>query len=1795
MKKKLSLKAKILLSISILTAGSSIAIGSMFAYANNSDEVNGSYLKINENEFKNDYSKIYDDSRTLIPEISILDPLKKIQVATISDSDFSQYSFAGESEVYNFDNFFKEYFNRYNESFILEVKYGSFSFYDEYVLAVKPKQFINFTKWFIENVAWGPDLLTLDSFRIVPGVEQNGNAITLGAHSTVHKEVSEIKFFPDAFFGSMPIYSILSGSGNSDDSLTYSLFKTVQNKDTIEDFLKSIPLASSLKNSLAIEHNNAFWSLSIPSRIIGKHFKIYPSVGNNIRRGEGTIIFDNSLTKEEFDKYKVSHNLDSKLNYEDLIDTEVLSVVSDVNDSNPFLEIEFNHKINNKNFKFTMNQGNIDETWDISYNTLKKVIDNSIEHFLDFYDVKAYENKTIWQYQNKNGVVSYYRSKVEALNKEKELINWANLDSEQQNKLKKLQVVNLDVIDKSLNITFTDENQNNQTITFNSQNMTKQEQESFNKFKIAVGYGGGINPIALSAGPEDISILDDNGKPLRGLASRKYQVYNESYTGLIDKVIEKYPHLLKKQNGPHIVKTLNDQGYYEYSLSEGEYYGLSENDRIGLPLLMGASLDNFDGVSADFLKYVAAHEYGHHFTLDQSQALNQDNNAIIVGGLSTRGGINESSYYSAKALRNYLYARTNLDFVRVNALGTENENTRKNGSFIKFLFKDKTTGEFIKELDDDIWGNAFKSNDIFEVLDNPKRRFLQTFEGLENAAKLRNVKLGDLFIANSFDENSGTLNPFINGRAKSFEKKLIDGKEVFVFKEVSAQDIVNQLKDGLGNSIDKAIEIVDEQTIRISVVQTVQEGEITKATKINLFNKDGSPAINVPLNEPLDQASIDYINSQTNLITRAIENIIQTNYNESGWNEQGTFLGGDISLGWNSLLNSSSTNGIKNNLLNRNNPNEINISHNEINNPNNPRTSFEYTALSKNVSLEQSLRELANAVIAVSRSQNQVGWRQASQAQVGTVFAFVDNNQIQSKYTFPYANDSYLLNEMYLRFQEFYNILERLNLSNIYGMMQLHPGFGLLLRGSGILMSDPSQINPILSFLDSSNNIVSPTRLQNAVLNRTNEFTVAELTQKITLNNINGRANGSLSLYSAYNSTIRSQINQGSQTAYAPVFDNFEAFLDFTSIDYSKAKLVKSTYKDNKANGEFNWDIDYVKSKFDFELFKNAVLTSDESKDIKEFVKKASEQNIANELMYRFRHSNHFFTVKDFNPIKDLQANQAIFSSRYGINVINPNFTEGFVYDLNDIGDLDPRTFFDANKLQEKIKEYVVNLVGQEKSQETFETLNSQDLYRIMGNILTWNNQGKVNQARFDYILYPTFSNGKPSSDVINYNLTRVEALLNDKFTDYIYNIAETLTRDFVQTTYVPETKDFENLPSYFTGISEAHTGLDYVIDATQLSFWNNNLNNQNNMNLGVVQAVRSQKFNNYYDKIKQTHFISSNLIKQERELERSIRKLLNESNKRLESLLEQYRTTTNQKTKEELNKEIQTQRAIVKTYEKNVLDIRAKISDITNDKFKAVGETSSKELGIFNQRNRDIIANQEIRNSSYFGNFMTRNNGYFKDRFQKEKIGMHLYDDQGKEVIDNEIRLKDFDGNQITSRPRAFFISQLMNYGVGNRTISGIFRNKRLDALALYGYVKNSDAKLIKKIRFIDVHTNEVKYLPVNFKDTNNIFYLKQQGIKESKVSIEDEGYTSWISDFGLMAKYRNTLLLPKHEYYLEFVDENDNVVSEVELGNLDFIAENGKTGTQASVKIYKNKNQDTNNKYKSIINIDYQFNISG
>ncbi|WAM09630.1 hypothetical protein ONA24_06695 [Mycoplasmopsis cynos] len=101
--------------------------------------------------------------------------------------------------------------------------------------------------------------------------------------------------------------------------------------------------------------------------------------------------------------------------------------------------------------------------------------------------------------------------------------------------------------------------------------------------------------------------------------------------------------------------------------------------------------------------------------------------------------------------------------------------------------------------------------------------------------------------------------------------------------------------------------------------------------------------------------------------------------------------------------------------------------------------------------------------------------------------------------------------------------------------------------------------------------------------------------------------------------------------------------------------------------------------------------------------------------------------------------------------------------------------------------------------------LNTQDLYRLTGGLLWFDNHGQTDNGNLD-ILFPGFSAGEPSDDVLNYNLTRVSPLISDKFTDYIYNIAETLTRDYVQTTYVPNWNDFKGLPSFISGVSESRT-----------------------------------------------------------------------------------------------------------------------------------------------------------------------------------------------------------------------------------------------------------------------------------------------------------------------------------------------------------------------------------------------------
>lgn len=1793
--KTISLKKKILTSFGVLTAGSAIAISGMFIYANNSDEVNGTYSSIPKNKLVNDYSSFRVNGE-LKPELTILDPLKETVVGKVSE-DYTEFWFeSNPSKKYTFDEFFNIYYQIYNESFILEVKYGSFSFYDEYVLAVNPKQFIEFTKWFIDNVSWGPDLLTLNSFRIVPGVEQNGNAITLGSHSTLHKESSEIKFFPDAFFGSMPIYSILSGSGNANDSLTYSTFSNPESLEKVNEFLSNIPLATSIKNAReGLINSSSYLGVTIPERLIGKEFLVMlsrnsrPNELNSVRSLSDFIVVNSDISDEEF------NSLINKLSQTDptasnitKADFKLMTVkeASVVNDKVEALNVIFEDKSltdSRRYYQYTLKPGVSNDKNIISYNTFRTTVNNTIEHFYDFYDVHEFEKETLTIYtpSNTSENIRFFRNRIEAINSLKEFADYNNLEENLKNRIQNYTVEEIRIdrneFGSAQKINFKLKSNDNEIrwIIFDIKDIenNKNIKEQFDQIKSAIGYNGSINPIAVSASSEDTTLVDQNGSPIKGLAARKFQIYNEAYAGLFDVMAKKYPHLLKDRTGPHVVKKLNDKGFFEYFIEEGNYKGFSDQDRIGLPLLLSASIPNYEGISTDFLKYVATHEYGHHYTLEKGQAWDSPNNAVLIGGLSTRGGASDSSYYSAYALRNYLYARTNLDFDRINTSGIVSET----GEFTRFKYI-KSDGSIAVESYADIWGTNKQNDEVGNVIDNPERRFLQNFEGLEKAAKLRGVNLGDLFIANSFDSDSGTLNPYIEGEAKAFVKELDEnGNTAFKVGNVKAANIARYITDGMGNSLEGVLEVNEEQnTISIKVVEWLNNDPKTKIiTKVNLLNKNNTPAISIPLNEELTSDEIAEVNALVAEITKIFQQLIYTRYYESGWNNSNTSLGGKTKVSLRTLSGELSNPVYKRNLVYRNQSYEFDPKTNFLEQTNNGITRNTY----HNLSLSGDAYSEAENIFNSSRQTSQWGSVHESSG-VGVRLAFVENSgssyKVKSKYTTPYASDSEFLKSSYDANANILNNLKDFAERTPYGKFSyslqtnLANYFGF--NDKSILTNNPNSFvsSKLLSYVDSNGYLIPGIDYEDIFANKqTNKL------QAIVINPFSRSYSGIIDdLFESFNKRyLKDVINNKNEnrTRKGLTFNTLEELFAYTSIDYKKA--IKVINEDKTVS--YNWDINYVKSKFDFETFKNALLaTKNDTNSSKIELIVSSEQNIANELMYRFRHSNLFLSVVDFNPATDLISHEAIFSKEYGIDILEPQFSEGYV-DNKELINEKTKYKFDVETLQQAIYDYVLKVTEDSKYVANADTW---DLYTFIGNSVFFKDLGLGN-ITYDSIITTNFSNGTPTVDVTQYNATRIEPLLNDKFTDYIYSLAETLTRDYVQTTYIANTNNFGNLPSFLNGINEATTGLDYVVDATKLSFWNDRLLDHAKTNRAIYDALISSKLDDYYNNelvIKIFTEYNTKYLEYRAEWER-----LKEEIEKFEKEHEGQPYLRDPKYKE-LN---------------NLKDEYAlKMVSVIGEKFKktqAVRDEIIKDL-----KNPEIFSGQkmssvESRESSYFGNFISKSNGFFKDRWQKEKIGMELYDENLNEVIDETIRLKDFNGEKITSRPKAFFISQLMNYGVGNRNIAGVFRNKDYDAVAMYGFIENKYADKIKKIKFTDVNTNESKYVNININSTNNIFYLQKQNDASSKVTLHDLGYSTWISDYAIMAKYRDALLLPKHSYYMEFVDENNQVVTQLNLGDISSLSENGKDSSQAPIYISNELNKDKEKTGKVIISVNHQFNI--
>ncbi|SJZ56219.1 PDxFFG protein [Mycoplasmopsis verecunda] len=1884
MVKNWSLKSKILLSLATLTVAAGVAVGAMIGYAENSDEKLGPKSPSNKLLFNNDYSKIYDKDNQLNPELAVLDPQKKNKVAIVYDNGQS-FAFTDKPEIkYSFKEFFDKYFEKYNEAFILEVKYGSFSFFNEYVLAVHPKQFIEFSNWFITNVAWGPDLLTLDSFRIVPGVEQNGNAITLGSHSTIHKEVSEIKFFPDAFFGSLPVYSGLGGRGNATDALAYSTFGSVVPKAILDEYLQNIPLISSLKNTPFIESSAAYREIVLPERLAHMKFKVLMDSKLPYRLQSLYLPFD--ISEEQFNELKSKYPEEfQNIKFSDLRPVEILEAgfekVEDRdntptnNNANIVDEVvqndeetqnnsqDSNHSQRNKSvdyltftFKFldekelndneksevdkkvaeidkklaslkknTLEYAKINsekealtneyKTWFnlalvqgrsfLTYQTFINAINSSFKHFLDFYDYVSYKNEKLFIYDPKNGEdLQYFASFVEAVNKVDAL---NKLTHEEQLKYVTEYTVNdfkvlhnSEYASHTLEVMLKDVNGKDKILVFTASNSNDYKPASFEEFKDAIGYTGSVSPLTLFYTPEDKALTDDKGNPITGLEARKYQLYTEAYSGLVDKITAKYPHLLRTLNGPHLVKNLNEQGVIEYSIQDGEYKGLTPGDRIGLPLVLGALIPGFEGVPTDFLKYVATHEYGHHYTLDQGQAWIDDKNPIIVGGLSTRGGANESSYYSYEALVNYLEARTNIEVIRVNA----NNQPTEYGKFIRFRFgvldENGKVIRFETEALEDVWGTDKSRDEIYNALKNKKRRFLQDFIGLSKAAKARGVALGDLFIANSFDADSGTLNPMINGTGKAYKKvETENGSFDYKLVTLTAKDVISQMTDGAGNPLINIATFSGDNNFSIRIYDLDPEDR-TKVTKINMFNKDGSPVINIPLNVKLDPESLTYVRAQATVIQDAIRQTVRAEMYDSGWNTSATLLGGSMGIVTRSILNNvDDMENLLDGLEYRANKIEIEPSHNIDYFRNDVTEKKGNLHLAISSGLRQEIQDFYRSILSVVNHFENLPELQRWQKNFLQNNAYLNGGTLNSvllfrhskddklltsnRYFFPYSTDSFYLGNFANIRDNAYRMKERANQiatdyegNTITAMFNVNPIFANYMATGILPLNGTNEYVPFIAYIDKDETILDIVQVRRMALDPTNKFndTVRAVVINPYARGINDNDRDLLkAITKANNNSKRANVsdpNIADKNYITYRAKSLSELYEFGSIDYSKASY-------DQQSKEYNWDIVYVKSKFDFPSIEHLANNDSNSNSISLRAKirgakteQAKEQAIANYAMFRFRHSSLWLSVKDFSPATNLEQNRGVFSKLYGIDIIDSTFRKYYLEDAKDApNNSEKRLYFDAPMLQDALLE----ILRDHHKDQYAEYLSMHDLLKMIGNILYWRDKGLITMDNANYvsIYFGSLTSGKPTDDVSNYNDTRVEPLLNDKFTDYVYSIAETLTRDYVQITYAPELKDFGNTPSYLKGLNEAVTGLDYIVDGTKLNYLNDKLNSISGMHKATERVFKAKRWKKNF----------------EQSIDTRIR-----NNRRIEK-------------ENEVVAEIKLQLAQIKDHEsieyKNLL---ALLNNKIEAKNTLVQHTNKLSSQINDEVNKDIsgrrfFTDAETRQSSYFGRFISNSNGFFKDRWEKEVIGMELYDVDRNPIKDSNIRLKDFNGNKITNRPEAFFISQLKNYGVSTRDISGMFRHKELDSLALYGYIETSLADKVKYLKFTDVESGKVEYLNINTNKTNNIFWLQKQGDVTTKKTIEDYGYTSWISDYAIMAKYRDALLKPKHAYYIEFADENKQAIKPLNLGTLDSISENAKADQQSPVIIEAEYilDENTNTKQKTgktKILIDYQFNVS-
>lgn len=240
-----------------------------------------------------------------------------------------------------------------------------------------------------------------------------------------------------------------------------------------------------------------------------------------------------------------------------------------------------------------------------------------------------------------------------------------------------------------------------------------------------------------------------------------------------------------------------------------------------------------------------AHEYGHHQTLNYAQDNSDPDSNVVLNAISTNAGLGLQSFYNFDVLQLYLNARSSGLSLRK---ASPSLNPEDKGIYPNFSFDSENNFE----SESQIFGSNENQN-IDELISKKSRRFLQTIEGLKTAADIRKLKLYDLFLLNSIDPDSGTINPGTSGVSKFFRNRNSTSQENTENESdqetkkqkgfINSNDVQgifsNSLTDGAGNKIQ-----FDEQgKIHVADFDPNPEEGTFENLKVHLFYENGKPVI----------------------------------------------------------------------------------------------------------------------------------------------------------------------------------------------------------------------------------------------------------------------------------------------------------------------------------------------------------------------------------------------------------------------------------------------------------------------------------------------------------------------------------------------------------------------------------------------------------------------------------------------------------------------------------------------------------------------------------------------------------------------------------------------------------------------------------------------------------------------------------------------------------------------------------------------------------------------------------------